>query len=163
MAKKSVSKQSVSKTSVNDRYKSYFWGKARKNKCGKKSKLRIDIDKVGKAHVVVATASSIQEHGRYFYGVRSIALEMLMGLKNPFVVFVCGDVGKCVIVPADVIFDSRKYLSIDTGGSYKILLDPQHGAILGKSNRILGGCKLIKGQFQPFNYNDYIDRWDLLT
>ena len=138
MAKKSKEGSNISRA--------HFWRDA-KAKCGKK--FLIKIHEISEAHVVEAVASNPHNNGQYFFGVSISRLKALVKLENPFIVLVCGDIKKNVMIPAGDILEylDQNKLSV-SDGQCKIHLDLEWRLVFNG-----GGTR---------DYKKNVDRWDLL-
>lgn len=98
---------------------------------------------------VLIRAASLGARNTYFYGINYITIEEIANLDNPFIVFICGSIEKCVIVPAQILFERLPELSHDRNGEYKINLDEK-------------GNIILKGQKNRFDSTPYINAWNLI-
>lgn len=111
--------------------------------------LKSRVYKILDSHILIR-AASLGVRKTYFYGINYITIEEIANLDNPFIVFICGSIDKCVIVPAEILFERLPELSHDRNGEYKINLDEDGNIILkGKNNR--------------FETAPYLNAWDLFA
>jgi hypothetical protein len=101
------------------------------------------------SHILIR-AASLGMRNTYFYGLNYITIEEVANLDNPFIVFICGSIEKCVVLPAEILFEHLSELSHDRNGEYKINLD-------GDGNIIL------KGRNNRFDSTPYINAWNLFV
>lgn len=83
--------------------------------------LRARVFKIAEANVLVRAAIQLKNQ-RYFFGINYVTLEEMANLDNPFIVFICGSIDKCVFVPAQLFFTHLSEISHDRNGEYKIKL-----------------------------------------
>jgi len=103
--------------------------------------------KIGEANVLVRASS--EGTRRYFYGINYITVEEIANLDNPFVAFICGSVGKVVIIPAKILFKHLPQISHDRNGEYKINIDRELNIVLsGRNKRI--------------DCSGFVNNWNLL-
>jgi len=104
--------------------------------------------KIGEANVLVRASS--EGTRRYFYGINYITVEEIANLDNPFVAFICGSVGKVVIIPAKILFKHLPQISHDRNGEYKINIDRELNIVLsGRNKRI--------------DCSGFVNNWNLLV
>ncbi len=111
--------------------------------------LRSRVYRIGEANVLIRAASKAVTNNRYFFGLNYITVEEMANLDNPFIAFICGNIEKILILPANVLFDNLKHISHDRNGEYKINLDSNLNLIL-------------KGRNNRFDCSNFINAWDLL-
>lgn len=111
--------------------------------------LKSRVYKVLDSHILIC-AASLGVRERYFYGINYITIEEIANLDNPFIVFICGSIENCVIVPAETLFSHLHELSHDRNGEYKINLDS-------------AGNIILKGRNNTFDSTPYRNAWNLLV
>jgi len=111
--------------------------------------LKARVYKILDSHVLIRSAA-LGKRNTYFFGINYITLEEIANLANPFVVFICGLVEKCVIIPAEILFARLPEISHDRNGEYKINLDEN-------------GNLILKGRGNRFDGTPYINAWNLLA
>src|SRR3990172_5362595 len=84
--------------------------------------LKSRVYKILDSHILIR-AASIGTRNTYFFGINYITIEEMANLDNPFIVFICGSMEKCVIIPAERLFTLLPEISHDRNGEYKINLD----------------------------------------
>jgi hypothetical protein len=109
--------------------------------------LRTNTYSVGRANVLVRTASDLGK--RYFFGLNYINAEEVYNLENSFIAFICGDIGKIVLLPTDVLISHLPEISHDRNGEYKINFTRDLNLVL-------------KGRNNRFDCSPYINNWNLL-
>jgi hypothetical protein len=110
--------------------------------------LKARVFRIVNSHVLIR-AAALGKRNSYFFGINYITIEEIANLDNPFVVFICGSVGKSIIMPAEILFEHLPDISHDRNGEYKINLDSNCNLILkGKQNRI--------------NCSEYLNAWNLI-
>jgi hypothetical protein len=103
---------------------------------------------IGEANVLVRAASD--RNRRYFFGINYITVEEIANLDNPFVAFICGSVGKVVIIPAKILFRNLPQISHDRNGEYKINIDRDLNIVLAGKNKKL-------------DCSGFVNNWNLLS
>ncbi len=103
---------------------------------------------IGKTHVLVRAAT--RSNNRYFFGIHYITIEDLVNLHNPFVVFICGDIGRVIIMPAGELFSNLKEISRDKKGGHKIIIHDDLNIAL-------------KGRGKKLDCQNFVNRWDFLN
>lgn len=110
--------------------------------------LRTNTYSVGNTNVLVRTASDLGH--RYFFGLNYINAEEVYNLDNSFVVFICGDIEKIILIPTDVLISHLPVISHDRNGEYKINFTRDLQLVL-------------KGRNRRLDCSPYINNWNLLT
>lgn len=110
--------------------------------------LRTNTYSVGSANVLVRTASDLGH--RYFFGLNYINAEEVYNLDNSFIVFICGDIEKIILIPTDILISYLPEISHDRNGEYKINFTRELHLVL-------------KGRNHRLDCSQYINNWDLLT
>ena len=110
--------------------------------------LRTNTYSVGNANVLVRTASDLGH--RYFFGLNYINAEEVYNLDNSFIVFICGDIEKIILIPADILISHLPDISHDRNGEYKINFTRDLHLVL-------------KGRNHRLDCSQYINNWDLLA
>ena len=91
--------------------------------------------KIAEANVLIRAAS--EGNRRYFFGLNYLTVEEMANLDNPFIAFICGDVKKTIIIPAQLLFKHLAKISHDRNGEYKINIDRNLNIILkGRNNKL---------------------------
>ncbi|MCA1643839.1 MAG: hypothetical protein LC785_18310 [Acidobacteria bacterium] len=104
---------------------------------------------IGRANVLIRTASLTGIRSRYFFGLNYITAEEVANLDNPFFAFVCGAIERTLIVPASVLLAHLPLISHDRNGEYKLNIDQDLNIVLaGHRNRL--ECA------------NYVNNWDSL-
>lgn len=109
--------------------------------------LKARVYQISKANVLVRAASD--GNRRYFYGINYITIEEMANLLNPYIAFICGSIGKVIILPAQLLFDNLHKISHDRNGEYKINIDKELNIVLrGRGNRL--------------DCTEYVNNWNIL-
>lgn len=108
--------------------------------------LKSRVYKIRDNHILIR-AASLSARDKYFYGINYLTIEEMANLDNPFVVFICGSIENCVILPADILFKHLPDLSHDRNGEYKINLDRD-------------GNIILKGRNNKLDTQSYLNAWD---
>jgi hypothetical protein len=111
--------------------------------------LKSRVYKILDSHILIR-AASLGARNTYFYGINYITIEEIANLDNAFIVFICGSIEKCVVVPAEILFEQLPELSHDRNGEYKINLDAD-------------GNIILKGRNNRFDSASYINAWNLFV
>src|SRR6266542_3859046 len=111
--------------------------------------LKSRVYKIFSSHILIR-AASLGARNTYFYGINYITIEEIANLDNAFIVFICGSIEKCVVIPAEILFDQLPELSHDRNGEYKINLD-------------VDGNIILKGRNKRFESASYINAWNLFV
>jgi hypothetical protein len=111
--------------------------------------LRARVFQIGESNVLVRAAKMLDTQ-RYFFGINYITLEEIANLENPFIVFICGSIEKCIFIPAQLFFNQLAEISHDRNGEYKINIDKE-------------GNLLLKGRNNRLSCTEFINAWSLLT
>lgn len=110
--------------------------------------LKSRVYKILDSHILIR-AASLGVRQRYFYGINYITIEEIANLDNPFIVFVCDAIEKCVVIPAEELFSRLHELSHDRNGEYKINLDED-------------GNIFLKGRNNKFDTSRFMNAWNLI-
>lgn len=95
-------------------------------------------------------AATLGNSRRYFFGLNYIHAEEVANLDNAFFVFICGEVERSIIIPAEVLINNLPSISHDRNGEYKINIDSNLRLILsGRNNRL--------------DCSSYVNAWNLIT
>jgi len=109
--------------------------------------LRSNTYRVGNSHVLARVAA---DTGKYFFGLNYINAEEVANLDNPFIAFVCGDVGSSVIMPMSELMELLPQISHDRNGEFKINITKDFQlALKGRGNR------------KPLG--DFLNKWDAIA
>ena len=109
--------------------------------------LRANAFKIGKANVLVRTASDLGK--RYFFGLNYINAEEIYNLSNSFVVFICGCLEQIVFMPTEILIKHLPQISHDRNGEYKINFTRDMKLVL-------------KGRGNHFDCSKFLNNWNLL-
>lgn len=109
--------------------------------------LRTNTYSIGSTNVLIRTASDLGH--RYFFGLNYINAEEVFNLENSFVAFICSDIEKTVLIPADVLISHLPEISHDRNGEYKINFTRELHLVL-------------KGRNRRLDCSTYINNWSLL-
>ncbi|MCI0454608.1 MAG: hypothetical protein L0Y68_06395 [Candidatus Dadabacteria bacterium] len=91
--------------------------------------------KIAEANVLIRAAS--EGNRRYFFGLNYLTVEEMANLDNPFIAFICGEVKRTIIIPAQLLFKHLSKISHDRNGEYKINIDKNLNIILtGRTNKL---------------------------
>ena len=103
--------------------------------------------RIGLANVLIRFSS--EGRSRYFFGLNYIHAEEVANLDNPFFAFICGSIGKTLVIPASVLLAHLPQISHDRNGEYKINIDFDLNIVLsGRGNRL--------------DCTNFINNWQLL-
>jgi hypothetical protein len=109
--------------------------------------LRSNTYRVGNSHVLARVAA---DTGKYFFGLNYINAEEVANLDNPFIAFVCGDVGSSVIMPMSELMELLPQISHDRNGEFKINITKDFQlALKGRGNR------------KPLG--EFLNKWDAIA
>ena len=109
--------------------------------------LRANAFKIGKANILVRTASDLGK--RYFFGLNYINAEEISNLSNSFVAFICGNLRQIVFLPTSILVQHLLNISHDRNGEYKI--------------NFTRDLKLaLRGQGNYFDCSEFVNNWDVL-
>ncbi|MCX6174647.1 MAG: hypothetical protein NTZ27_07860 [Ignavibacteriales bacterium] len=110
--------------------------------------LRARVFKIGGANILVRAATMLTTQ-KYFFGINYITLEEMANLENPFIVFICGSMERCIFIPAQLFFNYLSEISHDRNGEYKINIDNEFNIVLkGRNNRL--------------RCTEFVNSWNLL-
>jgi len=109
--------------------------------------LRSNTYRVGNSHVLARVAA---DTGKYFFRLNYINAEEAANLDNPFIAFVCGDVGSSVIMPMSELMELLPQISHDRNGEFKINITKDFQlALKGRGNR------------KPLG--EFLNKWDAIA
>ena len=109
--------------------------------------LRSNTYRVGNSHVLARVAA---DTGKYFFRLNYINAEEVANLDNPFIAFVCGDVGSSVIMPMSELMELLPQISHDRNGEFKINITKDFQlALKGRGNR------------KPLG--EFLNKWDAIA
>ncbi len=110
--------------------------------------MRTNTFALNNSNVLVRTASDLGK--RYFFGLNYISAEEIYNLDNSFVAFICGDVGKTIFIPTDVLVNHLPQISHDRNGEYKMNFTRDLELVLsGRGNRL--------------DCSEFINNWNLIS